>query len=94
MHKLQRPISSLFKQNHPFRNYANHSTSTVHVIHLDKILGVIYGNALGDAIGVATEFMDKQYIKEVFGDLSQKLIQFPNHDTVSDHSCQWKPGGL
>mgnify|MGYP002387337652 CR=1 FL=1 len=60
---------------------------------LDQILGCIYGNALGDAIGLATEFMDSKEVKKVFGDLNKKLIDFPNVDHKSYHSIRWITGG-
>jgi len=60
---------------------------------LDQILGCIYGNALGDAIGLATEFMDAKEVKKIFGDLNKKLIDFPNVDHKSHHSIRWATGG-
>lgn len=36
-------------------------------ILLDKIQGVILGAALGDAVGLATEFMDKENAKLLYG---------------------------
>jgi ADP-ribosylglycohydrolase len=40
----------------------------------DRILGTLYGNALGDAYGLATEFMTKKEAREIFGE----RIPFPN----------------
>lgn len=37
-------------------------------ILLDKIQGVIFGAALGDAVGLATEFMSKNNAKVLYGD--------------------------
>ncbi len=31
----------------------------------DHVLGTIYGNCIGDAIGLSTEFMSKKQAKEV-----------------------------
>lgn len=58
---------------------------------LDKILGIIYGNALGDAIGLSTEFLDTAKSKDLFGDLTKKLMVFPNF-TRTYHSSRWKAG--
>ena len=32
---------------------------------IDKIKGIIYGNALGDAIGVRTEFLESSKSREI-----------------------------
>ena len=32
---------------------------------IDKIKGIIYGNALGDAIGVRTEFLESSESREI-----------------------------
>ena len=34
---------------------------------IQKILGVIYGNCLGDAFGLATEFLDREGFKHMYG---------------------------
>lgn len=57
---------------------------------IDKILGTIYGNALGDAVGLATEFLNKKQAKTFFGDGS-KIIEFPT-DKKTLHSIRWKNG--
>ena len=32
---------------------------------LDNVLGTIYGNCIGDAIGLITEFLDKRQVRNV-----------------------------
>ncbi|NER06422.1 MAG: ADP-ribosylglycohydrolase family protein [Okeania sp. SIO3C4] len=55
---------------------------------IDKIKGVIYGHAIGDAIGLATEFLDKNaykvYYPDGFSDYSQMVMD--------RHRSRWKPG--
>jgi len=54
----------------------------------DRIKGVIYGHAIGDAIGLGTEFLDKRQIKIFYPK------GFSNYDqTISDkHRSRWKKG--
>jgi ADP-ribosylglycohydrolase len=54
---------------------------------LDRILGVIYGNALGDAIGLSTEFMSKE------GALFNYDLPIDFNSFVDDrHRSKWIPG--
>eukprot|EP01117_Protostelium_nocturnum_P012778 TRINITY_DN4729_c0_g4_i3.p1 TRINITY_DN4729_c0_g4~~TRINITY_DN4729_c0_g4_i3.p1 ORF type:complete len:421 (-),score=171.98 TRINITY_DN4729_c0_g4_i3:100-1362(-) len=55
---------------------------------IDGILGCIYGQALGDAVGLATEFSSKEVIKRMFGD---GPIPFPKFDRTG-HSRRWEEG--
>ena len=40
---------------------------------IDRIKGVIYGNCIGDAIGLLTEFLDKEEAQRVNGVQNFKL---------------------
>lgn len=54
----------------------------------DKILGLIFGQALADAYGLATEFMTKDEIKDVY---PESEIPF-YHYQRNDHNRRWKRG--
>ena len=47
----------------------------------DKIIGLIFGQATGDAIGLATEFMNKQEANEIYSD---KVIKY-DHYFIDQH---------
>ena len=54
----------------------------------DKILGVLFGNAIGDALGLATEFMTQQ---EAYASYPKGVQTYS--DIVRDkHRCRWKIG--
>ncbi|KAH3732774.1 ADPribosylglycohydrolase superfamily protein [Pelomyxa schiedti] len=55
---------------------------------VDKILGCIYGNALGDAYGLATEFCTKEWVNEKF---HGSQIPFPDFPRTA-HSVRWTLG--
>jgi len=55
---------------------------------IDKILGVIYGNALGDAYGLATEFEDKAEVTQAYG---AAPVPFPGYKRTG-HNMRWKRG--
>jgi len=55
---------------------------------IDRILGTIYGNALGDAVGLSTEFLFKKDIKTIYGNRS---IEFPNF-IRNAHNSRWEVG--
>eukprot|EP00823_Brevimastigomonas_motovehiculus_P009935 TRINITY_DN97_c0_g1_i4.p1 TRINITY_DN97_c0_g1~~TRINITY_DN97_c0_g1_i4.p1 ORF type:complete len:396 (+),score=90.05 TRINITY_DN97_c0_g1_i4:188-1375(+) len=55
---------------------------------VDKILGCIYGNCLGDAFGLSTEFMTKAEVTHVYGD---SVIPFP-YFKRNFHNRRWVPG--
>ncbi|CAF3746078.1 unnamed protein product [Rotaria sp. Silwood1] len=57
---------------------------------IDRLLGCAYGQALGDAYGLSTEFETHDKIKYHYPDAS-KLIPFPNYITTP-HSRRWKRG--
>jgi len=57
-------------------------------IIIDKIKGMIYGQALGDAYGLATEFKDKQWIQANY---KNQVIPFPDFIT-NEHNCRWELG--
>lgn len=58
-------------------------------ILIDKIKGVIYGQAIGDAIGLATEFMSKQECKEYYGRYKYIMYKAFHKDF---HRSRWTPG--
>jgi len=55
---------------------------------INRILGCIYGNALGDAYGLATEFESK---REVERNYKGEVIPFPNFKQTFHSSC-WTKG--
>lgn len=55
---------------------------------LNKVLGVIYGNALGDAVGLATEFLDKKEVCQLYPD---GIVAFPDYK-LNMHNARWVPG--
>ena len=54
----------------------------------DRIKGVIYGQAIGDALGLGTEFMSKEEVKKCypFGLSSYEQIE------QDDHRVRWPKG--
>ncbi|CAF3378949.1 unnamed protein product [Rotaria socialis] len=57
---------------------------------IDRLLGCAYGQALGDAYGLATEFQKRSDVATTYPDGTQ-LIPFPNY-VQSQHSSRWSPG--
>jgi ADP-ribosylglycohydrolase len=55
---------------------------------INKVLGCIYGNALGDAVGLATEFQTKDQIKMLYGN---DPIPFPGY-RLNLHNRRWTRG--
>jgi ADP-ribosylglycohydrolase len=55
----------------------------------DHIAGCLYGQALGDAVGLATEFMTR---KEVVTSFGSDPIPFPNDRHLNYHNSRWMPG--
>jgi len=55
---------------------------------IDGILGCLYGQALGDAVGLATEFLEKTAIQKLYAD---QPIPFPKF-TRFGHSQRWEEG--
>eukprot|EP00005_Dracoamoeba_jomungandri_P001020 CAMPEP_0174255876 /NCGR_PEP_ID=MMETSP0439-20130205/5162_1 /TAXON_ID=0 /ORGANISM="Stereomyxa ramosa, Strain Chinc5" /LENGTH=519 /DNA_ID=CAMNT_0015338247 /DNA_START=213 /DNA_END=1768 /DNA_ORIENTATION=+ len=59
---------------------------------VDKIVGCIYGHALGDAVGLATEFLTKEKILSLFGfDQFPRFVPFPDFPRNA-HSRRWEDG--
>jgi len=57
---------------------------------LDRLLGCIYGQALGDAYGLSTEFQTRTQIESTYPDPMQ-LIPFPDY-IQTPHARRWKQG--
>jgi ADP-ribosylglycohydrolase len=64
---------------------------------IDRVKGMIYGQALGDAYGLATEFKTRQWVRENYKtvdlgkDIEVPVIPFPNF-VVTDHNARWEQG--
>ena len=54
---------------------------------IDKIKGTIYGNCLGDAVGLATEFMTKEYAMRSY----KRPLSFSKF-VQDDHRSRWVAG--
>lgn len=57
---------------------------------IDRLLGCAYGQALGDAYGLATEFEDRYDVDQKYPDRSKK-IPFPDYKKTN-HNRRWKTG--
>lgn len=57
---------------------------------IDRLLGCAYGQALGDAYGLSTEFQTSTEVAIDYPDTS-KLIPFPDYQ-LTNHSRRWKRG--
>ena len=57
---------------------------------LDRLLGCAYGQALGDAYGLATEFEDRALVRQNYPDPA-KLIPFPDY-ILTHHNRRWARG--
>ncbi len=57
---------------------------------LDRLLGCVYGQALGDAYGLSTEFETCAKINSIYPDSGQ-LIPFPDY-IQTPHARRWKRG--
>lgn len=57
---------------------------------IDRLLGCAYGQALGDAYGLSTEFENRKTVAHFYPDKSN-LIPFPT-SVKTPHSCRWKSG--
>ncbi|KAG0216740.1 hypothetical protein BGX33_012246 [Mortierella sp. NVP41] len=65
------------------------STLTKDQIH-DRIRGVLYGNAVGDAYGLATEFMTKRNARHLYGNGPIAFGNEPGHPVWEDsHRSKW-----
>jgi len=51
----------------------------------DKIVGLIYGQAVGDTVGLATEFLDKEKAQYYY---PNKVIDY-NDYVLDRHRCKW-----
>ena len=64
-------------------------------IVLDKILGIIYGQALGDAVGLSTEFLQKNQVSHMYPEVARevdpKVMPFPDYEQTG-HSVRWTRG--
>jgi ADP-ribosylglycohydrolase len=65
-----------------------HNTKLSREELIDKIKGTIYGNAIGDAIGLSTEFLTGDAVKEFYKD---KELSYAN--IIDDfHRSRWQKG--
>ncbi|CAF1121881.1 unnamed protein product [Rotaria sordida] len=61
-----------------------------HMNLIDHLLGCAYGQALGDAYGLSTEYQKRCAVADTYPDATQ-LIPFPNY-VQSQHSGRWIRG--
>ena len=78
---VDRVVSNLKGESLKMKEPTNPANSLKNVRNLqnsleEKVKGVIFGQAIGDAIGLATEFMNKQEINFRYGSLSSKSIEY------------------
>ena len=70
-------------ESKPKPSFNTKSTLSDEVL-LDRILGTIYGNCIGDAIGLLTEFMTKKEAMHV----SSYSFQGPHTEAIFDHTIE------
>ncbi|VDI46414.1 Hypothetical predicted protein [Mytilus galloprovincialis] len=59
---------------------------------INRILATIYGQCIGDAIGLLSEFLSKQETKEQYGPVA-KVLEYKHKDLCKDaHRLSWKEG--
>jgi len=59
---------------------------------VDRVKGLVYGNCVGDAVGLATEFMDKREAAAKYGD-KVRTGTYEYKDVKRDmHRSRWAPG--
>lgn len=57
---------------------------------IDRLLGCVYGQALGDAYGLSTEFEDQNRVKYNYPDTTE-IIPFPDYK-LTGHNRRWPRG--
>ena len=70
------------------KNYISNQTNRTYFDLYDKVCGVIFGQAIGDALGLGTEFMS---YNEVLKYYPQKLTSY-NQILQDRHRIRWKAG--
>lgn len=58
------------------------------VLVINKILGLIYGQALVDAYGLSTEFKTRKWVDKTYGN---DPVPFPNF-VLNSHNVRWRQG--
>ncbi|XP_071082757.1 ADP-ribosyl-[dinitrogen reductase] glycohydrolase-like [Haliotis cracherodii] len=58
----------------------------------DQILATLYGQAVGDAIGLLTEFLTKEEAKEEYGEVRKQLELEHKHLWPDVHRTRWEEG--
>jgi ADP-ribosylglycohydrolase len=66
--------------------FTNQNNNTL----IDRLLGCAYGQALGDAYGLSTEFETREKVAHNYRGVST-LIPFPNYFST-EHSKRWRRG--
>lgn len=70
------------------KNYISNQTNRTYFDLYDKVRGVIFGQAIGDALGLGTEFMS---YNEVLKYYPHRLFSY--HQIIRDrHRMRWNPG--
>ncbi|XP_052082859.1 ADP-ribosylarginine hydrolase Tri1-like isoform X3 [Mytilus californianus] len=59
---------------------------------MDRILATIYGQCIGDAIGLLTEFLSKREAKLYYGKVAKELEYLHKQIVCDGHRSRWKEG--